>query len=161
MATTVSQGTNVTAATTALPVLFPAVGSYSYTQETPGESIYTNAVNAIDQPNSIRASVSTIKDIFAKTGIMPIPGQCITGKSTLTQNFEAWKVVDDGGGLYNPVTYYLPVQIRTVISYPDDPWITDAMITALYGRNVGAMLRAVGDLCGTQQRKLARGIVRP
>lgn len=160
MAITVSQGTNVTASTVALAQAFPTIGSYAYSQDVPGQSIFTNIANAVDQPNFIRTSVTEVADVFKKSSAVPVPGQSTAGVSVLNQLIETWKVADDGGGTFPPKAWYLPVNAYMVISMPIDVNITDAMMTALVARLAGASCRTAADTVGAQIRKIQRGLSR-
>lgn len=140
MAITLATGTAQALAMPTHTPLAPNVGSFSYSKDDPGESILTNIATALDQPNTIRYSVSSVADVFKNAPIAPLGDQRRDGSSLLVQLQEAWKVYDGADTSVQP--YYLPVSAHFVLKIPTDALITGAVVQDLLLRLLGACGRA-------------------
>lgn len=137
MAITVETGTGQTSSGTALTPLAPAPGGYGFTVDDPGQSVAKNVINALDQPNTLRVSVSNVADVFKGSDAAAVAGQRTDGLSALVQITETWKVTDTVTG----AVYYLPISAHFVLKVPIDANITGAALEALVARLVGAVDR--------------------
>jgi len=145
MAITVDTGSGQTASGSSLVPLAPIAGGYGYTVDDPGQSVLKNVVNALDQPNTLRFSVSAVNDVFKGSDAAPIAGQRVDGLSVLAQVTETWKVTDSVTG----VVYYLPISAHMVIKVPVDANITGAALQALVARLAGSIDRGGTDMAET------------
>lgn len=138
MAIVLATGTQQTVSATALNPLAPVVASYLAQKDDPGETIYSNIVTALDQPNKLRFSVSPVADVFKNAEATALAGQRVDGLNILCQVTEVWKVYD--GADNSVIPYYLPVSAHQVLKIPIDANVTDAAVAALMARLTGATL---------------------
>lgn len=140
---------------TALTPLAPVAGSYGYTVDDPGQAVMKNITNALDQPNTIRCSVSTVADVFKGTEVAPTANQRTDGLSILVQVTESWKVTD----MATTAVIQLPVSAHMVIKIPVDANITGSHLEGLVLRMIGALDRGEFTVADSLT-SLSHGVVR-
>lgn len=138
MSISVSVGTGQTESGTAITPLALAPAAYRASVNDPGLTLLQNVSNALDQPNTVRYSVTDVADVFKGTGVDPIEGQRTVGKSVLVQVTETLKVTDSEGVL---PTRYLPLSVHMVLKFPVDDQISGTILQAAIARLVGAIDR--------------------
>lgn len=137
MAITLATGTQA-AIVSGVEGLFPHIpntGAFAYSKDDPGESILTNVLAPLDQPNSLRFSSTEVADIFKNSPTAPAAGQSTRGLHLLTQVNEVWKCTDSVSG----ETWTLPVSAHLVLKLPIDAEVTAARCVDLLRRLMGAL----------------------
>lgn len=153
LATGTAQGSNCATQTP----LYPTTGSYAFSKDDPGESIYTNIAGALDQPNSIRTGAKVVPDIFKGVPLIPAAGQRTDGLSLVVQVRETWKL-DDAADTVAPL--YVPASAHMVLQIPTDALVTPTVVGALMLRLFGAPFRNGTDTIAQAITSLVHGITR-
>lgn len=158
MAIVVAQGTGQALTVPTRTPVAPTAGTFAYSKDTPGAAVYSNILNGLDQPKTIRYGITEVPNVFLNTPVDPIAGQDTRGAHYLIQINEVWKIYDDA----NPsvVPYYLPISAHMVLKLPWDPQVTAARVAPLIDRLIGAVCRNGTDALDVALNPFLHGIVR-
>lgn len=156
MSVSLATGTMQNAQTAASrTIMTPAVAEAAYSIDDPGNAVIVNVAGALDQPNSIRYSVSPVADVFKQSPVNPGVGQNPAGVNILIQVNEVWKVTDTDLG-----ERLLPVSGHIVLKLPTDAQVTASAVGSLIDRVVGAVARDVDGTLETGLDFLLHGVTR-
>lgn len=155
MSVTLAIGTAQTVSGAAVTPLAPAAGDYAYSVDDPGSAILTNVAGDLDQPGTIKYSVSRAPDMFKNSDATPVSGQRTDGLNILIQVNEIWKVTDTDLGVR-----YLPVSGHVVLKVPIDEEVTAATVAALMNRVHGAVVRGTSGTVADGIDLLLHGVTR-
>lgn len=110
---------------------------YVLSTDTPGMSILKNTAAPLDQPNTIKYSVTSVSDMFKNTDLTAIEGQQgVQGINYLVQVLESWAMRD---GIADPVAL-LPVSAHVVLKLPLHSAVTAVAVHGLIQRLLGAIV---------------------
>jgi len=158
MAITLVTGTGQALAIPTQVGVAPSLATFAYSKDEPGESIYTNTLAALDQPNQLRFAASAVADAFKNTGVTPGSRQRKDGMSYLWQVQEVWKVSDPADAAFEPI--YLPVSAHVVLKWPLDSYVNANGLRNLVLRLLGAPCRNGTDAYDVALAPVLHGITR-
>jgi len=156
MSTSLATGTGQTLSVTTLTPVAPAVGLWTPQVLEAGNTVIKNTNGALDQPNTIRYSISPVADMFKNADCRAMPDQRTDGINLLVQVNEVWKVTESLTGEY----YYLPVSAHCVLKLPADVAVTATQVAALATRLAGATYRGASEAATVGWGVLLHGVTR-
>lgn len=125
-----------TAPVVTVPVLNYAV-DFRVKNDEPNESIITNLMSPISQPERIRVAQQDVADIYRNSGIDPtLYYQSRRGTQVLVQLTDVFKVTDSADASYEA---QLPISMHLVIKVPNNDLITEAALKTEIARLLGAL----------------------